>query len=333
MKCDDECLRLQRNRRLASALNIDPETHTDEHVPYSEATLRLFREAPLSWAQAQEREFRVFAADPAERRLRFKPMPSQQRAFLHSLAEDFGLDSESQDPEPHRHVCVFKTPRFVSAPRKTLGQCVKIRSSQQASAEGASRAAAAAAAAAAREPFNALVLSGLRFGLTADEVDAALASDLAAYPLLTFTTRFLPSEEAVVRASVSGGVWGAPTPAAVEAALATLKTSASRSAAALGLARSVTLCRADEGFNIVRREGGPSSSSGGASGSGPGAGGGWNAVVGRAALKKRAPTAENAAEDRVASSWVGLKKKAPGKKVEEEPVEDDWETAAEKLED
>ena len=60
-------------------------------------------------------------------RLRFKPMQANQRAFIHALAEDYGLDSESQDPEPHRHVCIFKTPRFVSAPMKTLSQCVAIK--------------------------------------------------------------------------------------------------------------------------------------------------------------------------------------------------------------
>ncbi|KAH6651091.1 hypothetical protein F5144DRAFT_617760 [Chaetomium tenue] len=125
LACDDECRRLQRNRKLAQALDIDPSTHADEHIPYSDTSLRLFREN-VSWAQTQERQLRVFAAAPEEKRIRFKPMPPHQRAFLHALAEDFGLDSESQDPGPHRHVCVFKTPRFVSAPGKTLGQCLQV---------------------------------------------------------------------------------------------------------------------------------------------------------------------------------------------------------------
>lgn len=125
LKCDDECLRLQRKQQLAEALNIDSKTHNDDHIPYSDTTLKLFREMS-SWAQVQEREFRVFAGSPEEKRLRFKPMPATKRAFLHALAEDYGLDSQSSDPEPHRHICVFKTPRFVSAPNKTLAQCVQI---------------------------------------------------------------------------------------------------------------------------------------------------------------------------------------------------------------
>jgi len=125
LECNDECLRLQRNAKLAAALNIDPATHLDAHIPYSTETLNLFKES-TKFCQTYEREFRVFAADPKEKRLRFKPMQSNQRAFIHALAEDYGLDSESQDPEPHRHVSIFKTPRFVSAPMKTLAQCVKI---------------------------------------------------------------------------------------------------------------------------------------------------------------------------------------------------------------
>lgn len=94
LTCDDECARLARNQRLALALNIDPEAHKDDHIPYSSATLKLFREN-VKWAQIQEREFRVFAADESEKRLRFKPMPAHQRQFLHLLSEDFGFDSES----------------------------------------------------------------------------------------------------------------------------------------------------------------------------------------------------------------------------------------------
>ncbi|KAK3300043.1 uncharacterized protein B0H64DRAFT_379796 [Chaetomium fimeti] len=144
LECDDECLRLQRNRKLADALKIDPSTHTDDHIPYSDGTLKLFREN-AKWAQEQERELRVFAAAPEEKRIRFKPMPAYQRAFLHHLAADFGLDTESQDPGPHRHVCVFKTPRFVSAPAKTLGQCLQIATTAAKLRTGASAIAAKSA--------------------------------------------------------------------------------------------------------------------------------------------------------------------------------------------
>jgi transcriptional repressor NF-X1 len=150
LECNDECLRLQRNAKLAAALNIDPATHIDDHIPYSAKTLELFRES-TKFCQIYEREFRVFAADEKEKRLRFKPMKANQREFIHSLAEDFGLDSESQDPEPHRHVCIFKTPRFVSAPMKTLAQCVKPKAVVAEPAPSSSSGLMVTA-----EPFNAL---------------------------------------------------------------------------------------------------------------------------------------------------------------------------------
>ncbi|KAF2178645.1 hypothetical protein K469DRAFT_718189 [Zopfia rhizophila CBS 207.26] len=126
LKCDNDCARLERNRKLAMALNIDTDTHQNNHIPYSAATLNMYQENS-TWAAAQEKELRLFAANPAEKRLRFRPMRADQRAFLHSIAKDFGFDSHSMDPEPHRHVAIFKTPRFVMAPTKTLTECARIQ--------------------------------------------------------------------------------------------------------------------------------------------------------------------------------------------------------------
>jgi transcriptional repressor NF-X1 len=125
LKCDDECARLQRNRNLAQALHIS-DSHEDGHVPYSTATLNMYVE-DVAWSHKQEEALRIFAADDAEKRLRFKPMKKRQRQFIHSVAEDFGFDSESIDPEPHRHVLLFKTPKFVAAPMKTLAQAARIK--------------------------------------------------------------------------------------------------------------------------------------------------------------------------------------------------------------
>ncbi|KAK2009655.1 NF-X1 type zinc finger protein [Colletotrichum eremochloae] len=313
LKCDDECLRLQRNQRLAAALNVDPD-HTDDHIPYSDTTLKLFRELSSTWAQNQEREFRVFASEPSEKRLRFKPMPSFQRAFLHALAEDFGFDSESQDPEPHRHVSIFKTPRFVSAPKKTLAQCVKIRSDAAKSAASAAAASSSAATASAPEPFNALLLAAPRFGLTIDEVESAISSHLKAHNTLSFTTSFLPSEEILIRA-VPVTSWGT-TPSAVEASLASLKPPVARTVTKEGIAAGVIMVHADASLNVLRRES-----------SGDGGSGGWNAVVGRAAAQRRTLAPKPAADARPASGFVSFSKLAR-KKVVEDSVADDWEAAA-----
>ncbi|CCC10417.1 hypothetical protein SMACR_02988 [Sordaria macrospora] len=304
----------------------------------------MFKEN-VNWAQTQEREFRVFASSPDEKRLRFKPMPPSQRAFLHSLAEDFGLDSESQDPEPHRHVCVFKTPRFVAAPTKTLAQCARI-----------TKAAAAALKAAAAPPvvappkqqqsYNALLLKEPRFGLTIQELEQALSSDIksvarSGLTAVSFTTNFLPSEEILIKAvpaSTAAAIANAtiaPTPQAVESALMTLKSAVSKTVTRLKLATGgVVLCHADDSLNVARRE----------AESGAGGAGGWNAVASRGTWKRlgggsktSASEAEKAAAP-LTRSFVTLRKimeKKPVVEVKKDPevVEDDWEVAAEKEEE
>lgn len=320
LRCDDECVRQKRNRQLAEALNVDPD-HTDDHIPYQDTTLKLFRDN-TEWAQAQEREFRVFAESNA-RNQRFKPMKPRQRQFLHVLAEDYGLDSESQDPEPHRHVSIFKGPRFVAAPRKTLMQCLRILK-----ANAPVRAAAPAASTPNRpsqQPFNALLLSRPRFGLTTEEVDTAIAADLAAvtasHPALSFATSFLPSsDEVLIRATtkttVASVASGALSPTQIDGLLTALKPKVAKAAAAHGLAAGVSLCAVDASssggssasadVNIIRREG-ADGGNGGASG--------WSTVAGRAAARPRqwAPAApvETKQTGFVALRRLGAKKPSP----------------------
>ncbi|KAH7328838.1 putative NF-X1 finger transcription factor [Stachybotrys elegans] len=301
MKCDDECLRLDRNRRLAAALNIDPSSRADDHVPYSETTLRLYQESK-SWAETQEREFRVFAGSPSEVRMRYKPMPNAQRQFLHVLAEDYGLESRSEDPEPQRYVVVFKGPRFVSAPTKTLSQCVSIRARQAAEA--------AAAAAASRppspplvplEPFNSYLLTNPRFGLTIDEIKSLVAADMATQPALHLAIEFLPSDEILMRASAGYSAFMS-SPTALEQALSNLKPRLAATVQQHKLAANILLCHVDEAGHVSRRE----------NLARPQDGSGWSAVAGRAAARAATPQAEEPAGARSSGKkLLGLKKKKP----------------------
>lgn len=344
LKCDDECLRLQRNRKLAEALNIDPATHSDDHIPYSDTTLKLFR-SQVNWAKQQERELRVFAATPEEKRLRFKPMPSQQRAFLHALAEDFGLDSESQDPEPHRHVCIFKTPKFVAAPQKTLDQCLRIATVASNLGTGASALKPLVGPAPQPEQphhFNALLLKDPRFGLTIEELDAALATELAVAsrsgPALTFTTSFLPSDEVLIKAvqvltAAAVATSLAATPQAVETTLSALKAAVTKTVSRLRLAGAVLLCHVDATQTIVRREGDAAANNGGWSA--VASRGSWRRTLnkGRAAAPAAAATEQRAPSTFVALRRLGDKKKAEAAAKEEEAkVEEDWLSAVEREE-
>ncbi|KAI3401909.1 hypothetical protein diail_6468 [Diaporthe ilicicola] len=321
LKCDDECARQKRNRQLAEALNVEPD-HTDDHIPYQAVTLKLFRDN-TQWAQAQEREFRVFAESNL-RNMRFKPMKSYQRQFIHALAEDFGLDSESQDPEPHRHVSIFKGPRFVSAPRKTLMQCVRI-----AKAAAPARAETSTAPKTAQQPYNALLLSRPKFGLTIEELDSAVAADLAAaVPAehrnnLAFATSFLPTDEVLIKATTKTTVAtiasGTLTPAQVESLLTALKPKVAKAVAADGLvAGGVALCVADAtSLHVLRREGDGSGGNGGA--------GGWSQVASRGAARPRQWAAAPVIDAKVPGTrFVALRRLGARKQEnkEEVPVEE-----------
>lgn len=321
LPCNEECARLERNRKLAVALNIDQENHVDggDHIPFSDETLKLFQQFP-KWGQQQEREFRVFATSDDEKRLRFKPMPAAQRAFLHSLAEDFGLDSESMDPEPHRHVAIFKTPRFVSAPNKTVGDCVRIRLSQRSIVERTAAAENAERKIRPNEvgdPFNAFVLSNPRFGLTVDEVRAEVAATIPSTTPLQFDIEFLPSEEVILKAMSR-----TLPEVELEQTLKNLKPALSTAIAAKALGKLI-LCRTDASLNITRRE------------TEAGVSDGWSRVAAKNAAPRRmqqAGQAQGAGNSFAALSGNKVtfaKKKevvVPKKKVKVEVV-DDWEAA------
>ncbi len=323
LSCDDECARLERNRQLALALNIDPEAHKDDHIPYSSTTLQMFREN-IKWAQTQEREFRVFAADDHEKRLRFKPMPPHQRAFLHSLSEDFGFDSESMDPEPYRHVAVFKTPRFVMAPMKTLAECVRIRTSVE-----ASNAAAAEAQRKLRnnnESYNGFLLTHPRFGLTLEELRSDFSLVLDTTPSLLFEISFLPSEEIVLKARPAASSANTST-TSIEASLRALKTPLSAIVSSKHPAKSVQLCTSDSSLNILRRELDDSASNGG-----------WSQVAAKAAAPRMAPRHAAVGEKSVYTVLGSRLKDAKRKKEDmmkakqNEDVVEDWEEEVRKEE-
>ncbi|MCJ1384108.1 FKBP12-associated protein [Xylographa soralifera] len=311
LKCDDECTRLERNRRLALALNIDPEAHKNDHIPYSAATLHMYSEA-TKWAQTQEREFRIFAADDTEKRLRFKPMPPNYRAFLHALAEDFGFDSESIDPEPHRHILVLKTPRFVMAPMKTLAECVRIRTQEAAASTAYEESQRRHQA--DNTPFNGFLLAGPRFGVTLDELRADLADVLGSVPALSFDISFLPSEEIVLKARSS---MGNMSTAALDSALRALKPTFASTTTTKALASAIYLCALDSSLNILRQEHDAASADG------------WSQVAAKAAVGARAAPRKPAVGIKSSFTILGSQVKAARKKKaekdKEESVVEDWE--------
>ncbi|KAK5123943.1 hypothetical protein LTR85_002140 [Meristemomyces frigidus] len=322
LPCNDECARLERNRKLSLALNIDQSTHVEggDHIPYSTDTLNLFAEH-VKWGQTQEREFRVFATSDDEKRLRFKPMKAHERAFVHALAEDFGLDSESVDPEPHRHVMVWKTPRFVSAPNKTLAEALRVRSAHRSTTasanvsdnEGATKKVKASNEVGA--PYNAFVIGNPRFGLTVDELRAELASVLPSGLAVTFDIEFLPNEEIVLK-----GMSRTLSPYDLQQTLLNVKTPLVTAIAAKGYG-DAQLCSTDSSLNILRRESESSTTDG------------WSRVAAkkaapRTALQSVGMSGGNNSFAALTGSKVTFAKKKPERvRPKPTPIVEDWEAA------
>lgn len=278
----------------------------DEHVPYSTQTLKMYLD-DVAWAHKQEEVFRVFAADDEEKRYRFPPMKGHQRLFLHSLAEDFGFDSESVDPEPHRHLMVFKTPRFVSAPMKTLAQAARIRRSQLAISAPVSTVAER------KEPeYNSFLLRGLKFALTEDELRPIIQKVI---PASSMAIHFLQEEVILLPQT--------------RLDLSAIQSSFSTAIISANLASSVLQAQVDtSGFDpvvvAVQTKSTPASA------------GGWSQVAGAAARRTAAPTVQPVGQKTVytvlGSKMAERKKQETTKKVKakKEEVVDDWEVEMEK---
>ncbi|KAF3049435.1 FKBP12-associated protein [Didymella keratinophila] len=316
LKCDEECARLERNRKLALALNVDPEHETD-HVPYSDITLNLYVEHS-TWAATHEKRLRLFAADDDEKRLRFKPMPKHQRKFIHYLAEDFGFDTESMDPEPHRHVAVFKTPKFVMAPMKTLAECARTRQVQR-------PIPVAPAAAPLRpkpsnttgDPYNSFLILNPRFALTIEEVGMVIKNVLPQtnFPL-EFDISFLPSEAVSLKPPLAARL--SIPEREVQTMLESVKTPLSQAFAAQKVG-SLQLARTDASLNVLRKE----------SDIGPGSG--WSQVAASRGIPSRQVQKSTPFGNKGGFAVLSLSSKK--KKEKPAPVVDDWEAAEEEEEE
>ncbi|OJJ02510.1 hypothetical protein ASPVEDRAFT_41994 [Aspergillus versicolor CBS 583.65] len=167
LSCDEECGRLERNRSLAAALGVDinpsntlaQNSLSSTNLPYSSETLDMYVQlsstSPLSTLQSHEATLHSLATDTTKRSIRTQPAKSSLRAFVHSLASDYGFSSESFDPEPHRHVFVLKPttwtpPAFglgngvsIGIAGMSVSECVKLRERHRAKEREAQRLAAA----------------------------------------------------------------------------------------------------------------------------------------------------------------------------------------------
>jgi hypothetical protein len=110
LDCDKECRRIRRIKQLANAFEIDFEKR--EMPEYSEP-LQYIARRNLQTLFMVERVFdELILLNPNERAsYQFPRMNKERRQMIHELAEIYGMEAQSIDPEPYRSVVVMKSGR------------------------------------------------------------------------------------------------------------------------------------------------------------------------------------------------------------------------------
>ncbi|RWS03265.1 Protein shuttle craft-like protein [Dinothrombium tinctorium] len=112
LECDERCSLIERNRRLAEALNINDADLSPEPGPpnYSDTLKQSARENPTFMNNIYE-SLTNLVKEAKQSKLNFKnlnfpAMRSDHRQVIHELCEFFGCKSHAVDREPHRSVVV-----------------------------------------------------------------------------------------------------------------------------------------------------------------------------------------------------------------------------------
>ncbi|XP_069586667.1 transcriptional repressor NF-X1 [Ranitomeya imitator] len=113
LQCDEECLALERNRRLAEALNITENSdpfNTRSGFKFSDS-LKDDARKDLKFVSDIEKEVKalVEAVNKGKQTKKshcFPPMNRDHRKVIHDLAEVYGVESVSYDNEPKRNVVI-----------------------------------------------------------------------------------------------------------------------------------------------------------------------------------------------------------------------------------
>ncbi|KAK9468661.1 hypothetical protein V1512DRAFT_233383 [Lipomyces arxii] len=206
LKCNDHCALLARNNRLAEALQINQEARAEATPVHSEICLRLYS-INKKWCESIEKIVDSFViATPPKRSLAFPPMKSTQRQFIHTLAEVYNLESEAQDPEPHRSVVLHRTSR-TALPDRNLAQSYAILQKTKAQ-EGVSMPSSGvisntglltALRRAPKQAYNAIVLESVQIGLMRMDLERKLEPLISEYSQLKFTVQWIADEDVLLQ--------------------------------------------------------------------------------------------------------------------------------------
>uniref|UniRef100_A0A8C6UGD8 Nuclear transcription factor, X-box binding 1 n=1 Tax=Neogobius melanostomus TaxID=47308 RepID=A0A8C6UGD8_9GOBI len=132
LECDEECAILERNRRLAEALQIDPSSdpfNVRSTSVYSDS-LKEDARKDINFVTKVEDEIRNLIeitnkGKQAKRTYTFQPMNREHRRVIHELAEVYKMESISYDSEPKRSVSVTAQKGVAVCPNSSLSSIIR----------------------------------------------------------------------------------------------------------------------------------------------------------------------------------------------------------------
>ncbi|XP_051796440.1 transcriptional repressor NF-X1 [Acanthochromis polyacanthus] len=132
LQCDQECATLERNRRLAEALQIDSSSdpfNVRSTSVYSDS-LKEDARKDLKFVTEVEEEIKnlVELANKGKQPKRshcFPPMNREHRKIIHELAEVYAVESVSYDSEPKRNVVITAHKGKSACPNSTLTSLIE----------------------------------------------------------------------------------------------------------------------------------------------------------------------------------------------------------------
>ncbi|CAH1758573.1 11714_t:CDS:2 [Entrophospora sp. SA101] len=175
LNCNDHCAVVERNRKLASALELDDRVgdgNAPKLVPEYEEDLLSYYSSNKEWAKNIESMLNNFILKSEKKLLNMPAMKKLHRKFIHNLCVHYRLASDSMDVEPYRSVVVTKKIDSL-VPSVLLSQAYtnNYKSTNQ------SQAVSSPSSSTAQQPvrknkqaINAIYLSELEFGITHEKL-------------------------------------------------------------------------------------------------------------------------------------------------------------------
>ncbi|CAG8564166.1 13422_t:CDS:2 [Ambispora gerdemannii] len=246
LQCTDYCAMLERNRRLAQALEIETgEGSGLKYVPKYPEDLLKYYTAHKDWAKNIETQINEFMKSDKQT-LDLKPMKAPHRQFIHELCAVYRLHSESFDEEPYRSVYIKKK---IDSIMQTVANNVSASGSStlpSTISPSASSSALEQLVRKPKQPVNGLYLAELEFGITREELQKEIEPIMGRFK---FVVKWVAEEDAVIMPFV-----GSMQMDELEILLMRLKYSAKDALVPKAICAWVELCWVNSKFEVVWRE-------------------------------------------------------------------------------